>query len=41
MGKTIITKEYNKNNKIICNLNVGDHLKRIQGLDYFLFLLKE
>ena len=35
MNKTFIMKEVNKNGNIICNLNVGDHLKRIQGLDYF------
>lgn len=35
MSKSIITKEFNKRSKIVCNLNVGDHLKRIQGLDFF------
>ena len=32
---TYISKDFNKNGKIICSLNVGEHLKRIQGLDYF------
>ena len=35
MSKANISKDYNQNGKIICNLKAGDHLERIQGLDFF------
>ena len=35
MSKAIISKNYNQSSKIVCNLKVGEHLKRIQGFDYF------
>ena len=35
MSNTIISKAINRHSNIICNLKVGDHLRRIHGLEHF------
>lgn len=39
MKKSICTKRFDKGSNIVCDLNVGEHLRQIRGMDCFRYAL--